>query len=47
MGTNSSVVIEASSSKETTSTVKRQYRSLELKRRIVEETLVVGRRWRG
>ena len=42
MGTNSSVVIEAGSSKETTSAGKRQYRSLELKRRIVEQTLVVG-----
>ena len=42
MGTNSSVVIEAGSPRETTSTSKRQYRSLELKRRIVEETLVVG-----
>jgi transposase len=42
MGTNSSVVIEAGSPKETTSTGKRQYRSLEVKRRIVEQTLVVG-----
>ena len=42
MGTCSSSVPETDPASNAASRIKRQYRSLELKRRIVEETLVVG-----
>ena len=42
MGTSRPAVIEATPTSNPASRVKRQHRSLELKRRIVEETLVVG-----
>lgn len=42
MGTSNAVVIEADSSLSAPSQLKRQRRSLELKRQIVEETLIAG-----